>query len=109
VFFLQEEDGIRYRNVTGVQTCALPIYRGRDPVSSETSLRATARSVPATDARYRPPAPRPRRGWGWTARRSASRGPRRRPGATQRSEERRVGKECRGLSRLYDRKKERGI
>src|SRR5699024_3623744 len=23
--FLQEEDGIRYRNVTGVQTCALPI------------------------------------------------------------------------------------
>src|SRR5699024_11830761 len=25
-FFLQAEDGIRYRNVTGVQTCALPIY-----------------------------------------------------------------------------------
>src|SRR5699024_2959789 len=25
VFFLQAEDGIRYRNVTGVQTCALPI------------------------------------------------------------------------------------
>src|SRR5699024_11466889 len=24
-FFLQAEDGIRYRNVTGVQTCALPI------------------------------------------------------------------------------------
>src|SRR5699024_1098797 len=23
----QAEDGIRYRNVTGVQTCALPIYR----------------------------------------------------------------------------------
>src|SRR5699024_735900 len=22
------EDGIRYRNVTGVQTCALPIYKG---------------------------------------------------------------------------------
>src|SRR5699024_5486385 len=25
VFFFQAEDGIRYRNVTGVQTCALPI------------------------------------------------------------------------------------
>src|SRR5699024_7026627 len=25
-FFLQAEDGIRDRNVTGVQTCALPIY-----------------------------------------------------------------------------------
>src|SRR5699024_12218268 len=25
-FFFQAEDGIRYRNVTGVQTCALPIW-----------------------------------------------------------------------------------
>src|SRR5699024_7331501 len=25
IFFFQAEDGIRYRNVTGVQTCALPI------------------------------------------------------------------------------------
>src|SRR5699024_11921962 len=25
-FCLQVEDGIRYRNVTGVQTCALPIF-----------------------------------------------------------------------------------
>src|SRR2546430_10419409 len=25
-FFFQEEDGIRYLTVTGVQTCALPIY-----------------------------------------------------------------------------------
>src|SRR5207249_6909903 len=24
--FFQAEDGIRYRNVTGVQTCALPIF-----------------------------------------------------------------------------------
>src|SRR5438067_6787003 len=28
-FFFQAEDGIRDRNVTGVQTCALPIYGGR--------------------------------------------------------------------------------
>src|SRR5437879_10043377 len=26
-FFFQAEDGIRYTSVTGVQTCALPIYR----------------------------------------------------------------------------------
>jgi len=26
VFFVQAEDGIRDRDVTGVQTCALPIY-----------------------------------------------------------------------------------
>src|SRR5699024_11318982 len=26
VFFFQAEDGIRARNVTGVQTCALPIW-----------------------------------------------------------------------------------
>src|SRR5699024_12029668 len=29
-FFFQAEDGIRDRNVTGVQTCALPICPGRD-------------------------------------------------------------------------------
>src|SRR6266513_3726972 len=28
VFFFQAEDGIRDRNVTGVQTCALPIFAG---------------------------------------------------------------------------------
>src|SRR5699024_11288638 len=28
-FFFQAEDGIRDRNVTGVQTCALPIYGPR--------------------------------------------------------------------------------
>src|SRR5699024_11876219 len=30
VFFFQAEDGIRDRNVTGVQTCALPISPRRD-------------------------------------------------------------------------------
>src|SRR5699024_2579791 len=28
----QAEDGIRYRNVTGVQTCALPIFNINEPV-----------------------------------------------------------------------------
>src|SRR5437868_15405790 len=33
-FFFQADDGIRIRNVTGVQTCALPICKGcfRDPL-----------------------------------------------------------------------------
>src|SRR5699024_12036418 len=30
IFFFQAEDGIRDRNVTGVQTCALPISRCRE-------------------------------------------------------------------------------
>src|SRR5699024_502045 len=30
-FFFQAEDGIRDRNVTGVQTCALPIWTVPDP------------------------------------------------------------------------------
>src|SRR5689334_23503310 len=50
-FFFQAEDGIRDGTVTGVQTCALPISRGR---------RAS---------RVRPPAPR--RG-GWVGRRGGS-------------------------------------
>src|SRR5437868_13172896 len=32
-FFFQAEDGIRDRNVTGVQTCALPIYAFRTILS----------------------------------------------------------------------------
>src|SRR5699024_6677710 len=39
-FFFQAEDGIRDRNVTGVQTCALPIYSPTSPsgTSSPNSL-----------------------------------------------------------------------
>src|SRR5437868_7662779 len=32
-FFFQAEDGIRDRNVTGVQTCALPISFGLNPTN----------------------------------------------------------------------------
>src|SRR5699024_11225576 len=35
-FFFQAEDGIRYRNVTGVQTCALPI--SRSPIITSSTL-----------------------------------------------------------------------
>src|SRR5207247_3015594 len=33
-FFFQEEDGIRYPLVTGVQTCALPIYAELELIKS---------------------------------------------------------------------------
>src|SRR5699024_11813018 len=62
-FFFQAEDGIRDRNVTGVQTCALPIFGDR----SETLLAQP--------------------------RREAQNGVH--GGREVRSEERRVGKECR--------------
>src|SRR5688500_20129592 len=73
-FFFQAEDGIRDYKVTGVQTCALPICgrrRGR-----------SARHQPDRDrCRGRPDAARPAQ----LLRRAAQ----------TRSEERRVGKECR--------------
>src|SRR5699024_12073952 len=37
-FFFQAEDGIRDRNVTGVQTCALPIFDGKIQVYGPLSM-----------------------------------------------------------------------
>src|SRR5699024_11651326 len=76
-FFFQAEDGIRDRNVTGVQTCALPIS------AASCARRASGdgnQPAPARSAR------------------SAARAPTCPP---SRSEERRVGKECRSRRRLY--------
>src|SRR2546422_6415637 len=42
VFFFQAEDGIRDVAVTGVQTCALPIYRRHTGRSSERRARLCA-------------------------------------------------------------------
>src|SRR5699024_11352629 len=44
-FFFQAEDGIRYRNVTGVQTCALPISvaKVRESTTFVTIRRASLR------------------------------------------------------------------
>src|SRR3712207_7383480 len=57
-FFFQAEDGIRDIGVTGVQTCALPIWRAMSSVafavscaSSLTSLATTAKPLPASPAR----------------------------------------------------------
>src|SRR4051794_41525406 len=87
-FFFQAEDGIRDGRVTGVQTCALPISR-----LYVGSLRRTAvvSSVVGIAQRSQP----------LTTRNSASpTRTRRQPSSAQgtppaRSEERRVGKECR--------------
>src|SRR5947207_14244418 len=65
-FFFQAEDGIRDHCVTGVQTCALPIY----PYLSVAALLHAARL--GVEASMRPPDPQS-------------------PGAS-RSEERRIGK-----------------
>src|SRR6266508_3994513 len=46
-FFFQAEDGIRYGHVTGVQTCALPIFRNTcsaDWISRRTCSRTTGSS-----------------------------------------------------------------
>src|SRR5438067_9864597 len=50
VFFFQAEDGIRDRNVTGVQTCALPILEtpilsGRDSTRDQKIARALRRAL----------------------------------------------------------------
>src|SRR5205807_4025777 len=71
-FFFQAEDGIRDYKVTGVQTCALPILQeGAHP-----ARHRTRRPLGRTGARV--------------ARAAAGHAP-----APGRSEERRVGKECR--------------
>src|SRR2546430_5649020 len=58
-FFFQAEDGIRDLTVTGVQTCALPILRGRvSRVSSRRATKSCWRAPPAisspTCARHQP-------------------------------------------------------
>src|SRR2546428_6716123 len=47
-FFFQAEDGIRDLIVTGVQTCALPIYAlvHQDPAAAITELRELAALAP---------------------------------------------------------------
>src|SRR2546430_6728926 len=70
-FFFQAEDGIRDLTVTGVQTCALPIYRQECRHGENTKVQIRGR-IPDLLC-------------GKKGRRTT----------TVRSEERRVGKECR--------------
>src|SRR5437016_10603066 len=58
-FFFQAEDGIRDWSVTGVQTCALPIWRGSTTPAEAIRLHSRRGSRPGTAARMRlPPAAR---------------------------------------------------
>src|SRR5256885_9616960 len=87
-FFFQAEDGIRDYKVTGVQTCALPIYvlLLDEPSSSARSV-STSRSLDGSSSSSTlPPASIV------FARCTRPRSP---PESVPRSEERRVGKECR--------------
>src|SRR3712207_8374618 len=84
-FFFQAEDGIRDIGVTGVQTCALPIYLAvgavpGDQVVDEPPGEVTGDDLPRVDLSHQQ---EPRLGRGRVQR------------AVARSEERRVGKECR--------------
>src|SRR5947209_16846473 len=88
-FFFQAEDGIRDIGVTGVQTCALPIF---PPPAS--SLRRSSATDWARGTSFEP----------WSQESFVGRQeppaaaiilPRGKPPVAARSEERRVGKECR--------------
>src|SRR3954466_16431989 len=48
-FFFQAEDGIRDYRVTGVQTCALPIYTGANTTSTPLIPRASPPRAGVTD------------------------------------------------------------
>src|SRR5258706_9323649 len=88
-FFFQAEDGIRDWSVTGVQTCALPIY-ATDQADDRGGVE-----LPGTEERGR--APGDPVGGVLQQRRGQREADRRRPAQQRRprSEERRVGKECR--------------
>src|SRR5699024_11478164 len=53
-FFFQAEDGIRDRNVTGVQTCALPILNPSEIFLEERSSGAAGSTVVASMEGTRP-------------------------------------------------------
>src|SRR3712207_8318828 len=100
ILFFQAEDGIRDIGVTGVQTCALPISPRRERCvahvaaaarKSRTKSRLETASIElgATPAKPSARATRPRSVAKLT------------PASAPRSEERRVGKQCRFRWSLY--------
>src|SRR5207302_8205849 len=94
-FFFQAEDGIRDFHVTGVQTCALPICPF---AAGHAALRRADQGSRAGPRRLDPP----RRGPPATGARPAAG----KCHGKSRSEERRVGKECRsGRSAGSEKKK----
>src|SRR5204862_5264000 len=102
-FFFQAEDGIRDLYVTGVQTCALPIFgkqrTARTQGAPACAPCAACRAAREDTERSRPPEPVVPGDAGADARGGQKH-------AARRSEERRVGKECRsGWGREHGRKR----
>src|SRR5690606_40090747 len=94
LFFFQAEDGIRDFHVTGVQTCALPISTDAtlrlSLTATHSSSLSVSQSIPSSGpARRSLPSPTP------PAIQTDNVELRERP-VLPRSEERRVGKECKG-------------
>src|SRR5207302_8344289 len=94
-FFFQAEDGIRDFHVTGVQTCALPIFPDLRSDRRHPRIRPTIGR-----GRAKPPRRAAARGSSARALRETARDSPPRPGSSpartaSRSEERRVGKEGR--------------
>src|SRR5699024_11822924 len=99
LFFFQAEDGIRDRNVTGVQTCALPILFARNfscPGTRSSSRTCSPDSAPPPSPASSSPPTR------------AGRPNRAITGTRSRSEERRVGKEWRAGGPRDDARNEKG-
>src|SRR5438067_10343539 len=98
-FFFQAEDGIRDRNVTGVQTCALPILRIWVKPDQLTKLGMTVTDL--TNAVQQQSAVNPA---GQIGAEPAPKGQQFTYAvrAAGRSEERRVGKECRSRGLAED-------
>src|SRR2546430_12216573 len=88
LFFFQAEDGIRDLTVTGVQTCALPIWNG-------SGLPRGAGRRRSLRIRFGQPAYETRRDAGPECARCDQEGSPVAKRTGGRSEERRVGKECR--------------
>src|SRR5690606_40773593 len=95
-FFFQAEDGIRDFHVTGVQTCALPIFAPKMMFASAAAELATscAASLISNRPRSEPPWIDSSTPWAPSMLASSS-GEEIAISAAARSEERRVGKECR--------------
>src|SRR5207253_5202509 len=85
IFFFQAEDGIRDGHVTGVQTCALPIWEGH-PAAMPCNRRK--RTAPDISKALRDEQEEDGEGGGREGAAEEHR-------VAERSEERRVGKECR--------------
>src|SRR5688572_31237732 len=99
-FFFQAEDGIRDLTVTGVQTCALPILQ--DDHQAADLHHPARRHVRAPPGDLSGVPERPRMLLGARGRGPVARGAH---AAADRSEERRVGKECSSGCSTYDWKK----